>query len=148
MSFQLIWLLVYFVLLNTKIMKKGMFFMLLFLAVISMVFESCGPVIVSARTSAPPPPWFYPNRVETVRYVYFPDYMIYYDLSLRNYIYLENGVWITVNVLPARYSRVNLRRSRFVRINNYYGDDIKRYHNENSVRGRSNRRSTGTRNNN
>jgi hypothetical protein len=101
---------------------------------------SCGPVIISTRHSTPPPPWFYPNRVETVRYVYFPDYLIYYDLAAGNYIYLENGVWITVNVLPPRFDTVNLRRSRYIRINNYFGDRIEVYHRENqSNRGRSNK---------
>lgn len=90
--------------------------------------ESCGPIIISSRPSHPTPSWFYPNRVINVRYVYFPDYMVYYDLSLRNYIYLENDVWITVSVLPTRFNTINLRRARQVRIDNYFGDNIKEYH--------------------
>ncbi|MBT8262177.1 MAG: hypothetical protein KJO05_05100 [Bacteroidia bacterium] len=108
---------------------------------------SCGPVIFSSRPSAPPPPWFYPNRVETVRYVYFPDYLIYYDLTFGNYIYLENGIWITVNILPPRFNTVNLRRSRYIRIDNYFGDRIDVYHRDyRSNRGRSNRTTSGRRN--
>ena len=105
------------------------------------LLTSCGPVIVSSRIgNPPPPPWFYPNRVEVVRYVYFPEYSIYYDLSARNYLYWDSGVWVRVNVLPARYRTVNLSRSRYVRVRNYNDDNIKRYHDQNNLnRGRSNR---------
>ncbi len=107
--------------------------------------ENCGPVLITSRLSNPPPSWFYPNRIETVRYIYFPNHMIYYDLSLRNYIYLDNGIWITAVILPSRYNGINFRRSRTVRINNYFGDDIRRYHKENKKKGR---KSTSTRRNN
>lgn len=104
---------------------------------------SCGPVIISSRPSAPPPPWFYPNRVETVRYVYFPDYIIYYDLYLSNYLYFENGVWVTVKSLPPRFRHLNLRKSRFIRVTNFQGDNIESYHQNNVInRGRSSRDKT------
>jgi len=111
------------------------------------VLENCGPVVISSRPHHPLPAWFYPNRIETVRYVYFPDHLIYYDLSLRTYLFLDNGVWISAGILPSRYNAINLRRSRSIRINNYYGDDIRRYHKENKDRIRG-RRSTSTRRNN
>ena len=95
--------------------------------------ESCGPIIISSRQDTPPPPWFYPNRVEAVRYVYFPDYMIYYDLIFGNYIYLNNNVWVTVKVLPPKYNSINLKRSRFVRVKGYRGDNISNYHRENNI---------------
>ncbi len=132
-------------------MKKALLAMLLFAGIMTLV--SCGPVIIASRPEVPPPAWFYPNRVEMIRYVYFPDYMIYYDLSVRNYIYLENGVWITVKVLPQRFNTINFRRARFVRVKDYRGDKIGTYHREFN-RGRSNqttrrgRRSTKTRRNN
>ena len=103
----------------------------LLIAVISSL-ESCGPVVISSRPSLPPPPWFYPNRVEHVRYVYFPEFSIYYDLTLRNYIYFENGIWIRVNVLPSRFNSINFRRARHVRINDYFDDNIREYHFKNS----------------
>jgi hypothetical protein len=124
---------------NWEVMKRRIFIFIILLFSSVSLFESCGPVIISSRPEIPPPPWFYPNRVETVRYVYFPEYMIYYDLSLRNYIYLNNGVWVTVDVLPPRFSTINLRRSKFVHIKDYHGDNISRYHRENQTnRGRSN----------
>lgn len=121
-------------------MKKYIILTILFAITGMFTLDSCGPVIISSRPEAPPPPWFYPNRIEMVRYVYFPDYLIYYDISLRHYIYFENGIWITANVLPPRYQRVNLRRSKYVRIRDYHGDNIGTYHRDhNSVtRGRRN----------
>jgi len=115
--------------LKATIMKKSYLKLITILAVAFFTFESCGPVVISSRLGTPPPPWFYPNRVETVRYIYFPDYTIYYDLNYRNYRYLDNGVWITLDVLPAKFSHINLRRSKHVRINNYFDDNIQPYHN-------------------
>ncbi|NRD24613.1 hypothetical protein HNV10_15270 [Winogradskyella litoriviva] len=91
-------------------------------------FESCGPVIISSRPSHPTPAWFYPNRVVNVRYIYFPEYYLYYDLTLRQYIYLNNNTWVSVKVLPQRFNTINLRRAKQERINNYYGDNIREYH--------------------
>lgn len=105
----------------------------------SMVI-SCGPVVITSRVGDPPPPWFYPNRLEVVRYVYFPEISMYYDLSNRTYIYLDGGVWIRRNILPQRYQHMDLSRYRYERIRNYNNDNIRRYHEEHNVdRGRSNR---------
>jgi hypothetical protein len=118
-------------------MKKIYLTLILILSVLSLIFESCGSIVVTSRLGTPPPPWFYPNRVETIRYVYFPDFEFYYDLSLRNYIYLDNGVWITASILPSRFKEYNLKRSRKVRINDYYGDNIRKYHNETTSKRKS-----------
>lgn len=105
-----------------------------------LVLVGCGPVIISSRPSHPPPPWFYPHRLEVVRYIYFPELTLYYDLSARTYVYLEGGVWIRRNELPPRYRGFDLRRSRYTRIRDYQDDNIQRYHEDhNANRGRSNR---------
>ncbi|MGB5370715.1 MAG: hypothetical protein WBN18_09805, partial [Flavobacteriaceae bacterium] len=97
-------------------------------------------VIISSRPAHPPPPWFYPNRLEVVRYIYFPELSIYYDLSARTYVYFEGGVWVRRNVLPPRYRNFDLRRTRYTRIRDYQDDNIQRYHEDhNANRGRSNR---------
>lgn len=107
---------------------------LLFLTLVTLlVLASCGPVVLTSRPNNPPPPWFYPNRVEVVRYVYFPDYRFYYDLSTSNYLYLEGGVWVRRNVLPSRYHNLDLRRSRYERVNGYRDENIRRYHEENNA---------------
>ncbi|MBC8757634.1 hypothetical protein H2O64_23400 [Kordia sp. YSTF-M3] len=106
--------------------NKLSFFVILILSLFFL--KSCGPIILAPYPDNPPPAWFYPNRIESVRYVYFPDYVIYYDLSLRQYIYLENNVWIRVNVLPLRYRSINLNRSRYVRVRGYRDTNIRTYH--------------------
>lgn len=123
---------------------KRFFYIILLLAFMSIV-ESCGPVVISSRPDLPLPPWFYPNRVEAVRYVYFPEHMIYYDLALRNYIYFSNDTWLTVSVLPLPYRNINLRRSRFTRVKGYRGDNISRYHRENNTKRRSSSTRTSVR---
>ena len=129
---------------KNKTMKLRRFLFVVLLIVATSILYSCGPVIISSRPDVPPPPWFYPNRVEAVRYVYFPDHMIYYDLLLRHYIYFNNGTWLTVNILPLPYRNINLRRSRFVRVKGYRGDNISRYHRENNTTRRSSSRRTNT----
>ncbi len=124
------------------VMKK---IKLTFVALLLSIFismESCGPIIISSRPSHPVPNWFYPNRVVNVRYVYFPEYTVYYDLTLRNYIYLDNGIWLTVNVLPNRFSSTNFKKTKQIRINNYYGDNIRDYHRSNRVNIKGRRTST------
>lgn len=117
-------------------MKRA--FSLILTVLITSIFtlESCGPVVFTARLGTPPPPWFYPNRIETVRYIYFPDYEIYYDFSFRTYRYYHNGIWMSTTVLPKRFNGVNLRRSKKVRIKNYYKDDINKYHKDNNIKRR------------
>lgn len=104
-----------------------------------LLLNACGPVVLTSRPHHPPPPWFYPNRLEVVRYVYFPEFNIYYDLTVRSYLYLDGGVWVRRNTPPPRLHNRDLSRSRIERIRNYQEDDISRYHQENnSNRGRSN----------
>lgn len=118
---------------KTKTLKR----VLILLSVLAI--SSCGTVVISSRPNHPPPPWFYPNRLEVVRYVYFPEISIYYDLTARTYLYLDGGIWVRRNILPPRYRNYDLKRSRYERIKNYHDDNIRRYHDENNAnRGRSN----------
>lgn len=115
-------------------MKRGAH-ILLMLAV--LLIASCGSVVLTSKVTTPPPPWYYPNKVETVRYIYFPDYEIYYDFSLNNYLYCTDGEWLHAPVLPKRFYGINLKRSKQLRITNYYGDNIKKYHCETIIKRRN-----------
>jgi len=118
-------------------MKNTKFLFSILILCMLLSLNSCGPVIISSRPSQPTPPWFYPNRIESVRYVYFPEFSIYYDLTLRHYTYFDNGVWLNVNVLPPRFNTINFRNTRQIRINNYFGDNIREFHPKNTyVKGR------------
>ncbi len=121
-------------------MKNNLFTVLL---AFGLVLISCGPVVFTSNANNSPPHWFYPNRLEMVRYVYFPEYAIYYDLTLNNYLYLNNNIWVRANVLPSQYRNIDLNRSRYVRVKNYRNETIKEYHNKN-VRGNTSKRSTTT----
>lgn len=113
----------------------------LFTTLVLLLFTTaCGPVVITSRQGPPPPPWFYPNRVELVRYIYFPDLVLYYDLRTRMYVFLDDGVWVRRPQLPARYRTYDLRRQRYRRIPGYDADNIRNYHdNQRTNSGRSNR---------
>ena len=108
-----------------------------------LFLTSCGPVVLTTRIDNSPPSWFYPSRIELVRYVYFPEHAIYYDLTMSNYLYLNNGVWVRVNILPSQYRNVNLNSSKYVRVKNYRENTIRDYHN-NNVRSNSGKRTSTT----
>lgn len=107
----------------------------------------CGPLVITTGLDYNPPHWFYPNRLEVVRYVYFPEFNFYYDLSNHAYLYLDNGVWARHRELPPRYRNIDLTRHRYERIKNYQEENIRRYHEEhNANRGRSNKNTPERRN--
>ena len=123
---------------ETKELFKSI--VLFFILVVLLVMVSCGPIVLTIQSNKPPPPWFYPNRLEVVRYVYFPEYNFYFDLSARTYLYLDEGVWVRRNILPPRYRNIDLRRSRYERVRDYHDENIQQYHDgHNADRGRSNR---------
>lgn len=126
----------------TPVMKIKLIYLFVLLLASMSALESCGRMVISSRYETPPPPWFYHNRVEMVRYVYFPDYVIYYDLLTRNYIYFDSGVWISVHQLPPRFNTINLRKTKKVRINNFFGDNVNEYHRNNTYA--KNKRSTAS----
>ena len=82
-------------------------------AVISLfasVFTSCTtPYYVSSdeQVRYDNPEWA-PPYYQGVRYYYLPDIECYYDLSLRQFIYLDNGYWRYSRVVPSIYAGFNL----------------------------------------
>ena len=119
---------------------------LFLLYVLLLLFASCGPVVYTSHAGPPPPPWFYPHRVEVVRYVYFPELRVYFDLRTHSYLYLEGSVWTRNRELPSRYRHPDLNRYRYQRIRGYEQDDIKPYDDQSRRNsGRSNRTRDGGR---
>ncbi|MDE3741981.1 hypothetical protein [Maribacter polysaccharolyticus] len=105
-----------------------------------LLMFGCGPLVITTGMDYHPPKWFYPNRLELVRYVYFPEFNFYYDLSSHAYLYLDGGIWVRHRNLPPRYQNLDLNRHRYERVRNYREDNIKRYHEaHNADRGRSNK---------
>jgi hypothetical protein len=98
---------------------------------IGALLNGCGPVVITSRVGSQPPTWFYPHRVEVVRYIYFPELILYFDLRSQSYVYRDGNRWIRRQELPTRYNRIDLNRQRYLRIQNYDADDIQPYHNQN-----------------
>ncbi|WP_231555138.1 hypothetical protein [Cellulophaga sp. Hel_I_12] len=122
---------------------------LLFLVYLTLLMlSSCGTIVFSSKSNNLPPSWFYPNRLEMVRYVYFPDYSFYYDLSANSYVYLDAGVWVRRSSLPLRYKDIDLRRSRYERVRNYTDDNIRSYHDNYSKSKYRTSKNSATRNRN
>ena len=73
-----------------------------------------------------------------VRYYYLPDIETYYDLSNRDFIYLNNGQWLFSNNLPYMYSDYDLNSGFAIYLNNgvyqpwmhhqYYVSNYPRYY--------------------
>jgi len=63
-------------------------------------------------------PQWGPAGYDHVDYYYLPDMDVYYNVPAKQYVYLENGRWITRNSLPSRYKGYNLYNSYKVVMNN------------------------------
>lgn len=109
-------------------MKKYGLILLALLSIGSFCLNSCGVVTPSSRLLIDSQPGYYSNNIEAVRYYYYPEHMVYFDLSIKKYIYLNDGVWIAATVLPSHFGTLNFRSSHYVKIHNYYGDNIMKYH--------------------
>jgi hypothetical protein len=110
-------------------MKKFGLILLALLSIGSITINSCGVIVApSSRLLMDSHPGYYSNNIESVRYYYYPEHMVYFDLSIKKYIYLSDGVWITAAMLPSHFGSLNFRLSNHVGIHNYYGDNITKYH--------------------
>jgi len=75
---------------------------------------SYGQVFISYT----PPFWAPPyDNVSTVRYYYFPDYNMYYDVWDREYYYENGSDWVATSDLPPMWAGVDLSSSYVVLIN-------------------------------
>jgi len=63
-------------------------------------------------------PQWGPTGYDHVDYYYLPDMDVYYNVPAKQYVYLENGRWITRRSLPSRYKDYNLYNSYKVVMNN------------------------------
>jgi hypothetical protein len=66
--------------------------------------------------------------MEELRYVYFPEFNIYYDFSERVYLCYDSGLWVRYRWLPPQYRDLDFRRAHLVRIRDYHQDNIEQYH--------------------
>jgi len=79
--------------------------------------QSCGPAsYVSVGVQYQNPSWA-PPYYSGVRYYYLPDIEAYYDLSNRDFAYMDNGQWLFSPVLPSMYSGYDLSNGFVVALN-------------------------------
>lgn len=108
--------------LKLKVMKTKSLRDALLLALLIFAFSGCVVPLetstskVGVRVQYNNPDWA-PVYYSGVRYYYFPDIEVYYDLSNADYIYLYNGQWVFSRYLPPFYSNYNLRNSFVISLN-------------------------------
>jgi hypothetical protein len=81
--------------------------------------SSCGSynyVTTEQQTIYENPEWA-PDYYSGVRYYYLPDLEVYYDLTMREFIYLNNGRWLYSRVLPPMYSYYDLNSGYVIVLN-------------------------------
>ena len=114
------------------------------LIVASVTFTRCTVSSgVSATASYSNPAWG-PSEYSGVRYYYLPDIETYYDLSSRDFVYMNNGQWNYSGSLPAMYSNYDLYNGFVVTLNynvyqpwmhqQYYAAHYPRYYYRNTYR--------------
>ena len=103
---------------ETKLVRNGIFvplFLLIFTGC-AIPFETATSSRIHARIEYTNPAWAPPYH-SGVRYYYFPDIEVYYDLSSNDYIYLNDGRWYFSNSLPDYYREYDLYRGFVVSLN-------------------------------
>ena len=58
-----------------------------------------------------------------IRYYYYPNLEAYFDTRTALYIYKENGVWITSELIAPTAKGYSLKNKMYVMIKGYLGDD-------------------------
>ncbi len=89
---------------------------------------------VSVNVNIGSPPAWGPVGYTDVRYYYLPDIATYYDVSDRQYIYVNNGNWVRASVLPPAYRTYNLYNGYKVVLNDYRGATPYVYYKEHKVK--------------
>ncbi len=56
------------------------------------------------------------------RYYYLPEIESYYDIPNRQYVFIDNGIWVRRASLPVVYSRYNVYSRPRIVVENYYGN--------------------------
>jgi hypothetical protein len=98
-------------------MKKSILFRKLFVLAILLAVGFGPTVFTQAQAQQYPNPEWAPAYYSGVRYYYMPDIEVYYDLSNRDFVYLENGQWMFSNYLPPAYNGYDLYTGYVISLN-------------------------------
>jgi hypothetical protein len=105
---------------------------LIILVFISGLFIRCAPSRPAVVSYPETPPMWGPAGYDQVRYYYFPDMMVYYDVHSSMFIYPRGSRWVSAYYLPSHYGHFDLYNSYKVVLTDYYGPSP--YHNFNRHR--------------
>lgn len=84
---------------------------ILFILLLSGAFsftETRAQLSLSLNVNIGTQPLWGPVGYDHVDNYYIPDIETYYNVSSKQYTYMENGRWVTTSSLPARYRNFNL----------------------------------------
>lgn len=100
-----------------------------------------GNAQVSVNFNIGSQPLWGPTGYDQAEYYYLPDIETYYYVPKRQFIYMENGIWLHRSALPSRYARYDLNRGYKVVINsprpyNFYKSHKVKYAKYKSYSGR------------
>lgn len=90
-----------------KNLIKQVWIQVIFILLFSGFMGFTNPVSMAQGENYNNPAWappYYPG----VRYYYFPDIEVYYDLSNQDFVYLDDGQWQFSNTLPSVYANFDL----------------------------------------
>ncbi|SDL69376.1 hypothetical protein SAMN05421813_101235 [Daejeonella rubra] len=76
-----------------------------------------GNAQVSVNFNIGSQPLWGPTGYDQAEYYYLPDIETYYYVPKRQFIYMENGIWLHRSALPGRYARYDLNRGYKVVMN-------------------------------
>jgi len=95
-------------------MKKNI--IALITGILSLVSIS-GSAQLSVNINLGSQPQWGPTGYDRADYYYLPDIETYYYVPRRQFIYMENGIWLHRSALPSRYARYDLNRGYKVVMN-------------------------------
>lgn len=98
------------------------------LFVFGLMFITSTQAQVSVNVNFGTPPVWAPAERVVTQYYYLPEIDAYYDVPAQRFIYVNRGVWVRTERLPARYSTYNLRNGRVVYLTDYRGSKPYAYH--------------------
>src|SRR3954464_14350705 len=85
--------------------------------VLTTIYSYNANAQVSFQVNINAQPAWGPSGYDNAAYYYMPDIDAYYDVAARDYVYNDNGCWVTSACLPQRYNNCDLYSMHKVVIN-------------------------------
>ena len=106
----------------------------LLLGMMLMTYSLSTHAQVSVNVNLGTPPAWGPVGYNSAHYYYLPDVQSYYDVRVREFIYLNNDKWYRSKSKPAQYRNYNLYTAYKVVLTDYKGNSPYTYFNTHKTR--------------